>query len=283
MFTLSPAPAGLVGLVGALRRRPLAAPVVSPVTIGAARAVWAELRAEFGMRADGTARLLTPPAGNLKIAKNARASYSLTLSPAMSSGFVNTCVRTADCAAICVLTSGKGALSSVQTARDARTALLYRAPEAFAVLLADEIARAGRTHGAGEWAIRLNAASDVPWEIVAPWLVALVVENGGEAYDYTKAWRRSSTPGYRLTFSVDSRITRDEIASKITAGETVTVVVPVRKGAPMPATWDGMPAVDGDTTDDRSADAAGRIVLLRAKGKIAGARANGHPLVRSLV
>lgn len=280
-MNIAPAPTVPVGLSGWLKRHPLGEPDVSPATVQAARAVWADIRADHGMRRDGSAALLTPPDGNAKITKSVAAVYSLTLSPAMSSGLLNTCVRYADCAAVCVLTSGKGALSSVQTARDARTALLYRAPDAFATLLAHEITRAAhkaRRDGYA-WRVRLNAASDLPWEHGAPWLLELITREDGAAYDYTKAWKRETPDGYSLTLSADSRHDHRDIVAAVRAGRNVAVILPIPKGAPVPSEWHGVPAIDGDVTDDRTTDPRGVVVVLRAKGRLRGT--TGHPMVKA--
>lgn len=282
MYTLNPAPTIAVGLAGHLKRHPIANPgVITPEKLYEARRIYGEIMREHGFK--GTAaRLLTPPDANTKIRKSARLVWSLTLAPAMSSGMINTCVRYADCQDVCVLTSGKGGVPAVQRSRAARTALLYRAPDAFAVLLAHEIDRAGdMRHDTGrEWRIRLNAASDIPWEIVAPWIIARVVANGGAAYDYTKAWARQDVPGYTLCRSVDSRQDIDKIRATVASGRNVAVILPIAKGDPTPDTWQGMPAVDGDVSDDRTADPRGVVVVLRAKGALRNRPE--HALVRAI-
>lgn len=40
----------------------------------------------------------------------------------------------------------------------------------------------------------------------------------------------------------------------------------VRKGRPLPATYNGIPVIDGDVSDFRPVDPSGVIVGLRAKG-----------------
>lgn len=277
---LAPIPVGLVGLAGHLKRHPLPDPgIISPDALRAARTVWHELALEMGLKGRPSA-LLTAPDANAKLLKGigVRPIWSLTLSPAMSSGAFNTCVRYADCEKVCVLKSGNGRYLSTQRARDVRTALLYRAPGAFAVLLAHEIDRAGADMGGSAWGFRPNAASDIPWEIAAPWMLERVLRNGGASYDYTKAWGRTGALGYRLTLSVDSRQDVDTIRAAVDSGQNVAVIVPIRKGEPVPTTWHGMPAIDGDVTDARCDDPRGVVVLLRAKGALRGRVA--HPMVR---
>lgn len=280
-IALQAPPVGMVGLAGHLKRHPLPDPgTISDDVLRAARETFMTLRREYGMSTPG--KLLTEPDVNLKLAKGkgVRPLWSLSLAPAASSGAFNTCVRYLDCFDVCVLLSGNGRYPNTQRSRDCRTALLYRAPEAFAVLLAHEIDRAADSMEGHPWGLRANAASDIPWELAAPWLIERVAEAGGAMYDYTKAWGRQSLPGYRLTFSVDSRQDTARIADKLAAGETCTIVVPVKKGKALPTSWQGLPAIDGDQTDARCDDPAGVVVLLRAKGKLRGAVA--HPLVRAL-
>lgn len=282
MFTLAPAPTLPVGLAGHVKRNPIAAPIVTRETVKAARSVWAAVQREHGFKGSPSTALLTAPDANVKIAKSLRAVWSLTLSPAMSAGAINTCVRYTDCQDVCVLTSGKGNLPAVQRSRAARTDFLYRAPAAFAVVLADEVARAARIAGkhGSAWGMRLNAASDIPWESAAPWVLSLITDNGGTVYDYTKAWARPDVPGYTLVRSVDSRQDLARIAAVVNGGQNVAVVLPIAKGAPVPPMWQGLPTVDGDVSDDRTADPKGRVIVLRAKGKL---RNNStHPLVRAL-
>lgn len=277
-----PMPTLAVGLAGHFKRSPIAAPIVTPDTVRQARAIAADIWRDHGFKG-APSSILTPPDANTKIKKSARLVWSLTLAPAMSSGMINTCVRYADCQDICVLTSGKGGVPSVQRARAARTAFLYRAPHAFAVLLADEIDRAARIaqRDDREWRIRLNAASDIPWEIAAPWLLERIRANGGAAYDYTKSWARQDTPGYTLCRSVDSRQDVDKIiATVVNQRRNVAVILPIAKGDPVPTMWNGMLAIDGDVSDDRTADPRGVVVILRAKGALRNRP--DHAMVRAL-
>lgn len=270
---LSPAPVVAVGLASHLKRFPLSAPALG---VRDAREVWSEVQREHGFNGNPLTPVLSAPGNNTKIAKSVAPVWSLTLAPAMSSGLINTCVRYQDCHDVCVLTSGRGVMSSVQRSRAARTSLLYRAPEAFAAIVSHEVSRINREG----WRIRLNSASDIPWETAAPWLINLIVENGGQAYDYTKSWGRSDVDGYTLVRSVDSRQSIEKIKSIVDSDRNVSVVLPVGKTESVPAIWHGMPTVDGDVSDDRTEDPAGRVVVLRAKGKLRNLP--NHPLVRNL-
>lgn len=284
MITVLPAPTVAIGLASHLKRHglPDARTQYGAADIAAARAVYGEIQRRHGFKGTGTTPLLTAPDANTKIRKSERLVWSLTLAPAMSSGMINTCVRYGDCADICVLTSGKGGVPAVQRSRAARTELLYCAPVAFAILLADEIRRAARLarRDGREWRVRLNAASDIPWEIAAPWLLQMITDMGGAAYDYTKSWARPDVPGYTLCRSVDSRQDVAKIRATVDAGRNVAVILPITKGEPTPREWNGMPAIDGDTSDDRTADPIGVVVILRAKGKLRNRPE--HAMVRAI-
>ena len=77
---------------------------------------------------------------------------------------------------------------------------------------------------------------------------------------------------YHLTFSASERTT-DLVAAAGHYG-TVAVVFSTRRGAPLPATWDGLAVSDGDVSDSRWKDSAG-IIGLRAKGLARGDDAGG--------
>lgn len=281
--TILPMPTLAVGLASHLKRNPLPdmSGSLTREMIREAREAYSAIAREHGFTGNSTT-LLTQPDGNAKIKKSSRAVWSLTLAPAMSSGVINTCVRYADCHDVCVLTSGKGELPVVQRSRAAKTALLYRAPEAFAILLSLEIRAAARKSARDgfRWGIRLNAASDIPWEQAAPWVLDMVIHLGGTVYDYTKSWGRQDRQGYTLVRSIDSRQSDDRIRETVLSGRNVAVVLPIKKGTPVPPTWLGLPAVDGDVSDDRSADPSGVVVVLRAKGQLRNRP--DHALVRAV-
>ena len=61
-------------------------------------------------------------------------------------------------------------------------------------------------------------------------------------------------------------MTDRRIVERASNGHSVTIVLPVKRGHALPATWHGIDVVDGDETDERFLDAPGVIVALRAKG-----------------
>jgi len=229
--------------------------------LGDARKVWKAFRADRGF---GTADLLGDPDSNLKLGKDAVPTYGLSLSPADASGFESCVWRTPGCTAACVLsTSFRGKLDSVATARAVKTQFLAKDPAAFVAILGAEIRRAVAKHG--EILVRLNVASDLRWEYIAPGLFDIP---GASFYDYTKAPRkhRGTHPNYRLTFSVSERDRSvSEALTYLQSGGTAAVVFDVRKGRALPETWQGFDVIDGDVTDARTFDPDGVVVGLRSK------------------
>ena len=228
---------------------------------------------------------VAPPArarlGNVPVGSIAKMGsepiWALSLSPAapiVLGSRVTTCASFALCARDCVAFSGKGTVSNVIGARNARTAFLVDDPESFGIILAHEIAAipaalARKGNPGAKWRIRLNAYSDLSWEIGASWVFPLIVRNGGAAYDYTKDKRRmreTMPAGYRLTYSATSKTTADEIRAVVANGHNVAIVGRTLKGAPIPSTIAGLPVVNGDASESRYDDAAGSIVYLSVKG-----------------
>ncbi len=219
--------------------------------------------------------LLTPPSANPKLGKSG--TYGLSLAAASLSGAWNVCrYSTAGCRGVCLWSAGKGSLDSVQRGRIWKTRLLGAEPALFIRALADELRgvlarRPLDTLGRrfGRVPVRLNVLSDLPWESFAPALFTDPSLRACQYYDYSKNPTRAADlpANYHLTFSASERTT-DLVAAAGHYG-TVAVVFSTRRGAPLPATWDGLTVSDGDVSDSRWKDAAG-IVGLRAKGLARG-------------
>lgn len=196
--------------------------------------------------------------GNAKLLKGDRKIYGLTLLPHEASG-VNVCPFATDgCAAACVLmTAGRGVMSNVRRAREVKTLFAAEHPAAFLALLLHEV---GRIAARGDDAvIRLNVASDVRWEHVIP----EAFELGVEFYDYTKwpvGWREPAD-NYRIVYSRNERDGDEPAVEYVRNGGTAAVVFDT-----LPDTWHGLPVVDGDLHDDRTAEPAGVFIGLSAKG-----------------
>lgn len=243
-------------------------------TVGEARRMWSDVRAQFGLGVDNGSALLTLPHVQPKVGLNVRPTVSLTLTSGSDGGM---CVSDRACRAVCVVgESWRGRQSAVVAARAARSTFLTEAPGLFATLMCERLPWAHRAHGILD--MRPNANSDVAWERVAPWLFATLQGWGGRAYDYSKrldrvGWHVGGS--YRVTYSA-TRATSVGVAARILdRGDTVAVVVPKSVGVPSQV-W-GYPTVDGDVTDDRYCDPAGHVVVLSAKGALR--KLTTHPLM----
>ena len=218
-------------------------------------------------------KLLTT--ANAKIRKGEKIgfkTFGIHLAPASLSGF-NVCKdASAGCAASCLNTAGMGAFSNVQRARIEKTRLFFKNKTIFLVILWEEVARAIRSASKKNLTavFRLNLTSDLPWE-----KIKLNGQSIFEAfpqvtfYDYTKSPERMTAflagdmpKNYHLTFSKSE--TNGAIAESILkSGGNVAMVF--RKS--LPAKWLGVDVINGDETDLRFLDGAGKIVGLVEKGK----------------
>ena len=232
--------------------------------------------------------------GNPKTAKGEGYGYLtgiLHLSPAGQSlafGGFNTCPHaTAQCAAACLNTAGRGGIpqartdghsNMIQAARVRKTVRFVRDREAFLSDLASDIRKLSRTaakHGLSP-AVRLNGTSDLLWERVRVTVDGRSYANIMEAfpkvrfYDYTK-WpvsQRSNLPrNYSLTLSRSEETTDESIVSAVKERRNVAVVFSTRRGQSLPKRYLGLRIIDGDKTDLRFTDPKGVIVGLRAKGR----------------
>jgi len=241
----------------------------------------AELRHRFGFSA-----ILTPPDSNLKLARDGAAA-ALTLAPAATSG-LEVCPHRSDaCSRACVLwQSGHGRRSTVRDARIGRTLALAEDPQAMLSGIVLEAHRLEKSRNPIR-GLRLNCASDLPWERVDGFLDALP---GVALYDYTKVAARVGELGqakgasrpYRLAFSISERSGSIESARDVLdrGGSAVLVVAGARRrGAggtykyhPTPdavrigSRW--YPAVSGDRSDRRDRDPFGSVVVLVGKGPL---------------
>jgi hypothetical protein len=159
-------------------------------------------------------------------------------------------------------------MPSVRDARVVKTIFAMEHPLAFLTLLTHEVERLSRMHV--EFGLRLNVASDIRWERVAPWLFDVP---GVKAYDYTK-WshksRCTAPKNYRLTYSHTERWTDADVSEHLYANRNVAMVFDSRKHE-VPPSWrtangDLFAVIDGDVSDWRYDDPRGVIVGLAAKG-----------------
>lgn len=218
-------------------------------------------------------KLLTT--ANAKIRKGEKIgfrTFGIPLAPASLSGF-NVCKdASAGCAAACLNTAGMGAFSNVQNSRIEKTRLFFKDKAVFLSQLIKEITAAVKSAEKQNLTavFRLNLTSDLPWEKIKL--------NGKSVfdlfpqvtfYDYTKSPERMTAflagempKNYHLTFSKSE--TNGAIAESILkSGGNVAMVF--RKS--LPSKWLGAEVVNGDETDLRFLDGAGKIVGLVEKGK----------------
>lgn len=211
--------------------------------------------------------------GTSKKVKKSKSVGTLTrvlyLAPATESGY-NVCpASTAGCRAACLgHSSGMMVMPTHKLARIRKTKLYYSdRPGFFAQLRKDVDAtvRAAEREGLLP-SIRLNGSSDLPWEVSG----IMGDYPAVQFYDYTKIKRRamaSSQVGwpsnYALVFSRSGANDADCL-DVLKSGGNVAVVFDHK--APLPATWEGYPVVDGDTHDARFLDVRGVVIGLTAKG-----------------
>lgn len=157
----------------------------------------------------------------------------------------------------------------------ARAQALGRDPVAFAAVLLREVELwAARVRAADAVpALRLNVYSDVPWEVLAPDLVARLAR-AVRLYDYTKIpgrRRAAAELGYDLTLSWSGPHGAGVARRELEDGGRVAVVLmtPGRPDSghqtPLPSALDGFLVVDGDRHDARFLDPGGVMVGLRFK------------------
>jgi hypothetical protein len=259
----------------------------------------------------GFSELLTK---NAKLKKGSKAYNvrGLSLAPAKTSGR-NVCSMAGYCAKMCVVWfSGRTVMRTTRNAAIARTRLFFNERQQFIALLFHAITcHIGKCKQLGQSAfVRLNVASDLKWEQLAPEL--FLIDNV-VYYDYTKIVSRARDyaagklpKNYHLTYSVSERSDEKTVRQLLESGMNVSLVVDspycpqlgIIGKLPTKYTFAGkaFPTVDGDKHDIRipELDGKGRVVLLRSKGgilktlegvasgfvrKVAGGRSTTHELV----
>lgn len=248
--------------------------------------------------------LLGSQGSNPKLAKEGEnvpeySTKGLSLSPAESSGRVNTCAcSTEECRRTCLYRQGRGQMSSIEKRRRERTDFMADNPHQFMAMLHGEI----RSHAKSaakqrkRAAVRLNVFSDIPHEHLHPEIFS--EHPNVQFYDYTKvAGRvlhpdgtpRKLPPNYHLTLSstgIHPEGNWHQARQHLNNGGVVAMVFGARaaKGKrpadPLPKrvtcaeTGRSYRVIDGDVHDHRHLDHAysdaqpgeGLIAGLRFKG-----------------
>jgi hypothetical protein len=202
---------------------------------------------------------------------------------------INFCVGSSqNCRDSCLVFTGQNASELYNSYRKiAQTMALLNEPAAFMRMLYESLRRWFRSRevASGEVApyVRLNVLSDLPWELICPWLFD--VFGDFQFYDYTKVPGRIVPPNYDLTFSISGEDANFEYAqSEIHDRERRIAVVflghkrrgeswgevrqkgkALLEGVPLPRSFWGLPVVDGDISDVRPLDPAPSCVGLRWK------------------
>jgi hypothetical protein len=222
---------------------------------------------------------------NAKTVKGEKYGYLtgvLYLAPDSLSGHqVCPMARKAGCANACLNSAGRGAFTSVQSARIAKTKRYFAERPVFMADIVFSIRALVRKASTLRMIplVRLNGTSDIRWESVpvtignVRYLNVMHAFPDVQFYDYTKLANRKGIPAnYDLTFSYSGvEAYQPFVAKAVANGERIAVVF--RNRAIVNAmlangdTFLGLPVVDGDDTDIRHLDPKGAVVALYAKGK----------------
>lgn len=191
------------------------------------------------------------------------------------------------CRDSCLIFTGNNAAEIYNTYRKvAQTMALLNEPEAFARMLAESIRRflhSKEIRSGTVPYIRLNVLSDLPWELLTPWLFDHFEDM--QFYDYTKVPGRIVPDNYDLTFSVSGTNANldwamDEIGDRNRRIAVVFVGMKMSGGSwkpiklrgaklqhetPLPHEFWGLDVVDGDVSDVRPLDPSPSCVGLRWK------------------
>lgn len=210
-------------------------------------------------------------------------AFGLSLNPASTHGKYNLCLWSTDgCEDACILFYAYQQADNVQNSRRALTDYVAEDTTKFINHIAWEIDELISKHDE-TIAIRLNTASDLRWEIIAPALFDMYADRV-MFYDYSKApfGQRDMRDDYTLVYSVSERKTSNENARQyIAAGHSATIVLPIRYRKhddmdPIPSELGNV--ADHDAHDVRALD-KGKLGILRAKGS---ARSDESGFVRTL-
>lgn len=201
----------------------------------------------------------------------------LYLAPATTTKW-NTCsmAKVAQCDKACLYSAGRGAFSSVQSARISKTEWFFTERDSFMQQLVVDITKLVNKARKQSLTplVRLNGTSDIRWESVAFTDVNGIEQSNifdvfpdVQFYDYTKDVNRKALPSnYDLTFSYSGVDGFQPFVDKaFKKGMRIAVVF--RKEIDIPVSFKGIKVVSGDKSDVRHLDDDGVIVGLYAKGQ----------------
>jgi hypothetical protein len=228
--------------------------------------------ASSGRNKTKIANLLSKGSTNAKTAKNQLTTYIMYLAPSNIVDGVDLCpFASPECRALCLNTAGRGVFSNVQQSRINKTIYFRDNRREFYIQLANELLK---IHDSAikqnkNIAIRLNGTSDIDH-------LALLLRYTGINfldnfysdllfYDYTKNInhvKKYKDSNYHLTFS-RSECNDSTVNQAIELGANIAEVFRNE----LPATYKGLPVINGDLSDLRINDPKQCIVGLIAKGK----------------
>ena len=166
------------------------------------------------------------------------------------------------CRNVCLVSAGRGSMTSVQQARIRKTILFFEDNDKFIAQLASDLQLFDDfcTNNSIQGYVRLNGTSDICWETYG----IFELFTNLRFYDYTKIHGRdvSLHPNYKLTFSRSEDHEEKDLISALTLGNNVAIVFDE-----VPEKYLGYPVIQGDLNDLRWEDPEGVIVGLKAKGK----------------
>lgn len=218
--------------------------------------------------------------GDAKTVKGNDSGYLtaiMYMTPFKTLGF-NLCpmAETAGCLNGCLNTAGRGAMNSVQKGRARKAEWFVKDRSSFMLQLIKDLARfQNYCEKRGiKPAVRLNGTTDIRWENVKfhtdktePQTIFDMFPEI-QFYDYTKiANRPLDIPNYKLTYSYSEASPAYLKQCEIAIKRGMNIAVVFRDKENIPATFAGLPTIDGDRTDLRFLDPTQRVVALYAKGK----------------
>lgn len=221
-------------------------------------------------------KLLT---SNAKLSKDSGFSVAgLAFAPANKSGY-EVCPDRGACTNCCVLYySGRTVMPNVRKAMINRTRWFFEDRKSFLAQLHKELKNFAKRDNP---AIRLNVASDLPWESIDPTLFDYDIQ----FYDYTKTFSRwkacvegDMPDNYNIVYSWNERSDKRAVNNLLSKGGNINVVYNAEyhpqsgKYGDLPKklkigskTWQ---TVDGDLMDVRipELDGKNKAVMVRFKG-----------------
>lgn len=184
------------------------------------------------------------------------------LAPHTMSGY-NVCPNSSvGCQNVCLVTAGRGSMTTVQQARIRKTKLYFEDNSTFMSILNNDITLFNNycEELKIQGYVRLNGTSDIKWENSLNFKLYPKLR----FYDYTKIIGRNikHIPNYKLTYSRSENTSNEELLISLSEGNNVAVVFDNP-----PTSYLNIPVINGDLNDLRWLDPEGVIVGLKAKGK----------------